>query len=124
MDVTRFVDTSGSVPSLRVGALVSTLVGAVVYGWLYGFIGFVDTWLGGIAGAISSLGSYLSGALIPTLFAGLSGPVEAAWQSNAEFVASLGTLGMLVAALELALVLFIVLAVVERLLESVRVVTP
>lgn len=123
MDVTRFVDTSGDLPSLRAGALASTLVGTVVYGWLYGFIGFFDTILGGLASIPERLGRFATDATAG-VFGMFAAPVAAAWESNAAWIGTLGVFGIVVAILEVAVVIWIVLLVVERTIRWVRVITP
>lgn len=124
MDVTRFVDTSGDLPSLRVGALASALVGAVVYGYLYGLIEFVDALLDGIGNAIGSLGGWLSDELIPSVFGAALDPITTAWTMHAEWIGSLGLFGQAIAIVEVMALLWVLIVVLERALEFVRVVTP
>jgi hypothetical protein len=105
VDLTRYIETGEDSPSIKISALVGTLAGTVIYGWLQGFLSFLTTVLGAPAAVFTAVGNWLSDVLIPTLVGNVTNPIAAAWASNAAWIDSLGGIGLVIGAIEVMLVL-------------------
>lgn len=111
------IDTSGSRPSLRIGALATLLTGTVIWGWFSGFIDFLDALGSGIAGSLAALGSWLEHDLLAGIFGIAEDGMAEISAQNAAFLEVFGPFAQVVAVIEVAIVIWILLAV---LLASTR----
>lgn len=119
VDLSRLVDTSGDVPRVKLPALVSLLGGTVLLGYWHGAINAVQTFGGGFAGSLAGFESWLSSRLIPATFGVVTGPLAAATDANAEFLAGLGVFAQVVAFVEVAVVVVVFVWATTQLLRRV-----
>ena len=109
VDLSRFVSTSdGEIPSVRIRQLVTYLVGTVLFGWILGIVDVLSTLGGGIGVALRGFESWVTSLLRETL-AVPSSALSTAAQSNADFLVSLGALGIVLAVVEVVVVMTLVL---------------
>lgn len=102
--MSRFVEVVNGSPRLKAGALASTIFGTVALGHFYGVIDAVGLILGGFYGAVDAVGAWISDTVIGGLFSYGAEATGAAWSGNVAFIEGLGALGLVVAALEVAVV--------------------
>jgi hypothetical protein len=107
------ISTSGDGPSLDLDKLAASLSGTVFYGWYVGFQEFYGSILSGLTSSYQAVGEWISGSLIPALFEIGLGPAGVAIESNAEFIEGLGIVGLPVAAVELIIVAWLLLQIIE-----------
>lgn len=117
------ISTPDSGPSLNLEQLAAALSGTVVYGWFVGFTDLVGMILSGATSSYRGLGEWLSGSLIPALFAIALDPAATAYQSNIEFIESLGIAGYPVAAVELLVVGWLLIQISSISIEIIDGVT-
>lgn len=116
-----WIDKSGGKPTLRPLVAATSVLGTILYGWWAGFQTFVGSAGGGIWGTINAVRRFLAdpaivldsrgvhpAGVIPWLFAIGANAIEAAAQSNANWLRGLGLVGIFVGFLE-GLVLFYLL---------------
>jgi len=103
------IDSSGSSPRLRLGALLGTGVATVAYGYWAGLLSWIDATLGGLNGSYDTIGTWISEELLGSLFAIGPNTISAAAASNARWIASLGPAGIVVATIELLVVAYLLL---------------
>lgn len=124
VSVSDVIDTSGSRPRIRPGALATLLTGTVIWGWFAGWIGYVDAALGGVTSSVEDLGYWIERDLLAAIF-GIAedGTAEIAAQ-NASAISSLGLLGQLIAVGQVALLVLFVAYVVRVSIGRLGGITP
>jgi hypothetical protein len=112
VDAREFVRIEGTSVDVRVLALVETIVGTVLLGYFYGLIDAIESIGLGVSGAIRDLASYLFArtGLVGSTFGIVEDAIAVAWRSNIAFVSSLGTLGIVVAMIEVVVLIWLVLS--------------
>jgi hypothetical protein len=112
VDAREFVRIEGTSVDVRVLALVETIVGSVLLGYFYGVIDLLSGLGSGLSGAVESLAQYLFSrdGLIGSTFGIVEDAITVAWESNATFISSLGTLGIVVVMIEVVVLLWLVLS--------------
>lgn len=89
------IDTSGSGVSIDSRALAERVVSYPLYGAILGLVGYIELVGDGIAGALASLGEWLSDLVDSTIGIGTSS-VSSGGESTIWFVESTGVLGLFV----------------------------
>lgn len=112
------IDTSGDVPTLEIGALVTSLLGIISFGWLFGAINFIERIGSGINAWLRGGEETLS-RIVTLLFRAATEPSTAAWSSTAESIATIGLFGQVIALLELAVFFWILLAVLSAAYSAI-----
>lgn len=104
-----FVAVRDGSPRLRVGALLTTGVGALLWAYWQGLVEFLDSVGSGFFGSVDDVAAFLTGrgGLVDRLVGMGVGAADVAWQSNAAFVMGFGAFAQLVAVLEVALVMWV-----------------
>lgn len=93
------IDTSGSTPSLRLGALATTILGTITYGWAIGVNRVIAAVGGGISSTIDGVAEFRND-MIRDYF-GLAETFGAAVaRENGEFLAQFGIAAQFLAFLE------------------------
>lgn len=122
MSGSSLIDTSGSTPSIRIGALVSTLFGTVAYGFYAGWVRVINNWGTGVVETLAALAQW-EGDLVGLLFSGLGAMISGAAQVTIDHlgIAGIGAqpvafvMGMAV----IGLVLWTVRTGIRRLRRSI-----
>lgn len=114
MSASDIIDTSGSTPSLRVSALVAAMSGTVIYGWFAGVVETIDRIGSGAASAYRDLGDWIAEGVIGSLLEIPIGIIETAVSANSEFLALLGAIAPIVAAIEVALIVWILVRATQE----------
>ena len=99
MSGSSWIDSTGDTPQLKAGAAATGFIGTILVRWYAGLIEFIGSAGRGINDTIDGLGEWLTGMYL-ALPEGAAGVITAAAASNAEWIASLGTLGYVVAVVE------------------------
>lgn len=114
------IDTTGAYPTLKPKALAALLTGSVLWGWYAGFLNFLNAVFGGITSSIDGFASFNTGVLWSGIFGIAEAGLDAAAESNAEFVANFGLFSQLVAFVEGVLVVAGVLWVLSTVISWIR----
>lgn len=101
LDVNQFFNTEGAIPVPRFWFIVSTLIGSIFLGGIWGVIEFINGIYGGVFSTFEGFGAWLS-KLVDGFFNIGVDPLGAAFAANAEFLEAFGAWGQAVAALEVA----------------------
>jgi hypothetical protein len=118
MSSNDLIDTSGGRPSLRLGAVVSLLIGSGAYGYVNGSAKVIDVLLGGVGDFLDGSGRWL-GRVVGGLFGIPSGVIDGAFRANAAWLASLGVWGLPAAVVEVAAILLILLVVLRFVISNI-----
>jgi hypothetical protein len=88
--------------------------GTVIYGWFAGVVETIDRIGSGAASAYRDLGTWIAEGVIGSLLEIPIGTIETAVGANSEFLASLGVIAPVVAAIELLVVVWIIVRATEE----------
>lgn len=106
------IDSSGSTPSVKIGAVVTTFLSTIIYGWYVGFINVLDAVGGGVTSTLDDVTAWLAGGqewmpelgysvrrggVLDLLFGGAETFLDAATQSHVEWLSNFGLWGQLFA---------------------------
>ena len=95
----NWIDTSGGTPRLQSGKAAIGVLATLVVGWWTGLLGFIDRTGGGVWGTLQAIRGFLAdpSGVIPYLFRIATDTADLAAMTHANWLASLGLLGQLVA---------------------------
>ena len=112
----RYVDysESGGV-SLKFGLLSEDSVAAILFAYFSGVTDLVMSWGGGVTTSIGRLATWVSteGGLIGSIFEIPLNAIDVGLSANAEFVGSFGPLSIIVAGIEILVIAWLVVDVIE-----------
>lgn len=107
-----WIDTSGSTPRLKVGAVATGILGTLLVGVQSGYLSIIEAIGGGYSSTADAIASFLSGGdgLIPSLFDFAIGVGHAAAVANGEWIReTFGAFGILAAFVEGFLIIYLVI---------------
>lgn len=107
----------GERPSVDWSKFAETLLGVVSLGYFRGLIGTITVILGGLAVPFDRLGDWFANDLIGSIETEIVIALEAAWLENIVFLEGFGVLAPVVAAVQFALVTFVLLVLVRWIIS-------
>jgi len=114
------IDSSGSSPRLRIGALVSVVSGTLIWSGYVALSDWIDSTIGLGIGAIGDFAAWLNGSVVPGIVdIGTSG-IESAVAANVEWVSTLGIIGPIVASIEILVVIYLLLLGIRAVPRLIR----
>lgn len=119
MSSSSWIDTSGRRPSLRAVAVLTGMASTVIYGWFVGYIAFLDSAWSGITGTLNDAQTWITQLFLSIPQIGVSA-MDAAAQSNAEFLASFGLLGIVIGFAEGLLIFVLIVLTVRGAIRIIR----
>lgn len=105
------IDTSGDTPTLKIGAVVSFVVGTVFWGTIQGVITMIQRFGAGLWGSVRDLETWLAGqgGLIPAVFAIPETLFSIAFTLNASWLGVTGPFAQVLAVVEIGALVWMVL---------------
>ena len=133
MSASDLIDSTGSVPKLKIGALVTSILGTIAFGYQVAILRVIDGIGGGITSTLGAIEEWLAGGVISTslpggpiresgivdlLFGGLIRASNAAVAEHVAWLDGLGLVGQLVAFVEVLGIVYILVTVTTWILRQ------
>lgn len=107
-------------PRISLAILTTTALGTLLYHYWLAIIATIQAWGDGITDTIDGLAAFLEFDLVGGIFDIGEAGIETAWQNNEAFIQSFGILSQVVALVEVALLVWLILATFNFLLSVLR----
>lgn len=120
------IDTTGSLPRLRVVALLGSSAGLVVFAWLHGLMSFLRNAGQGVANSLNGFRTFMysldgTDSVVSLILSGITQATSVMWQANAAWLSdTFGVFAQPVAVLEIMVVIYALLTALQKGAQRIR----